>query len=229
MWTQYLGVIHTINQNNVYARVDRSVETEMNSRMVDVQGENPTLGLIRTANVVGNLLARTPKTHPVKGIDLCVTTPECWMILAAEAEGLWTINDKGIPNHAYSGFKHPMIRFDETWITFDADCPAGTMWGFHTPSWMFELDPQYKFSMDGKMVDKDLTEEGGGFYLWNLFRSIGRLTCTEPWLQCRWYNMTEVTSESLSSSSSSASASSSSSSQSASSQSTSSQSDVTSD
>ncbi len=228
MWVNYLGIVHTINENNVYGGVDRSVHTEMNSIVKDHLGEGPTLEMIRTVNVVDNLLAKTPKTHTVKGIDLVITTPKIWMILAAEAEGKWTINTQGIPHHAFNGFKNPMIRYDQTWILYDADCPPNTMWGLHTPSWMYELDPNYKFNLDGAWVDKDKTEEAGAFYMWNLFRSIGRLTCSEPWLQVYWRNITEVTSESLSSSSSSTlvkSTSSSRSASSSSSQSTSSQTD----
>jgi len=224
MWEGYLGLVHTINENNVYGRVDRSVETSMNSVMVDHAGQNATLDMIRTVNVVNNLLAKTPKTHAVKGIDLVITTPKIWMMLAAEAEGKWTINTQGIPHHVFNGFKNPMIRYDQTWIVYDADCPSNTMWGLHTPSWMYELDPNYKFNLDGDWVDKDKTEEAGAFYMWNLFRSIGRLSCTEPWLQVRWRNVTEVTSESISVSSSSSSPSTSSVNSSSSSPSTSSQS-----
>ena len=99
------------------------------------------------------------------------------MMLATEAEGKWTINDTGIPHHAYTGFQYPVIRYDRTWITYDEDCPPGCMFLFHTPSWVYELSPDYNFTIDGKWVEKDLTEEGGGHYIWALLNpqsAIGR-------------------------------------------------------
>lgn len=230
MWTDYLGVVHTINQNNVYARIDRAVETEMNSLIIAGGGNNPTLSLIRQVNVGNNIAARSPNGM---GIDLVVTTPNIWMILAEEAEGRWQITVDGIQNHAFAGFKRPMIRYDHTWIVPDEDCPPGCMFMFHTPSWMYEINPEGNFNLS-PWIDKDETEEAGGYYIWAKFKTIGRLTCREPWLQARVCGLTEETSESLSSSSSSSytssqSSASSLSTTSASSQSTSSQSDVTSD
>jgi len=200
VWTSYLGVLQTINAGNTYASIDRVLHPEMDSLVLPGGGVIPTLSLIRQVNVRNNMAARSPTGQ---GIDLVVTTPDLWLILAAEAEGRWQITVEGIPHHAFAGFQNPMIRYDRTWITYDDDCPPGCMLLFHTPSWLYELDGEYNFSMDGKWTEKDLTEEGGGHYIWNLFRTMGRLTCREPWLQARICGLAEETSGSLSSSSSS--------------------------
>ncbi len=200
VWENYLGVLQTINAGNTYASIDRVLHPEMNSLVLAGDGAIPTLSLIRQINVVNNMAVRSPTGQ---GIDLVVTTPAIWMMLATEAEGKWTINDTGIPHHAYTGFQYPVIRYDRTWITYDEDCPPGCMFLFHTPSWVYELSPDYNFTIDGKWVEKDLTEEGGGHYIWALLRTMGRLTCREPWLQARICGLAEETSESLSSSSSS--------------------------
>lgn len=193
-----LGVRHWVNDGVANAnfatvgRVDRTVETVLKSTVNTaaamitsgyLPSTVPTLSMIRSLRVIDSL-GGIANLDPDGG-DLVITTPDLWIALANEAEGQHEIFDDGknIPGISMSiGMKYPVIKKDQTYITYDPSCTAGELLMFTTSSWMYEIQGGLNYKV-GNWVPKHETEEGGERYRWTNISLKDRFTCCKPWLQ----------------------------------------------
>lgn len=199
VWGGFLGVQHTMTADNYYARVDRSVETELNPLVIDASTDLKSsvvdLNINRLINVgftdengntVEGLAGKSPNAT---GATLFLTTSELWQELADQADGRYQIHTNGIPDRPMGGFKYPIIQKDNVYYTYDPDCPAGEMYCLNLDTWFVEINSGHNFTFTG-FTDKSKTEEGGGYYEWGAYEAQIRLTCRSPWLNARITNLT---------------------------------------
>jgi hypothetical protein len=199
VWPGWMGIDHQLTTNNVFGSVDRSVETALNPLLLNASTQLPTtvvdLDITRKVNVgftdelSADITGLTGKSSNGEGATTWITTAALWQELASQAEGRYQIFEDGMPDAAVAGFKFPIIKKDNSLITYDPYCPSGTMFGLNLSTWMIEIQRGYNFVWNG-FTRKDKSEEGGEFYEWGNFELIGRLTCTDPWLNCQVINLT---------------------------------------
>lgn len=191
IWKEPLGLKYTVGTvNNLYGRVDRSTETELNPFALTAgvgalaSGTAADLDWNRVVNNGGTGFEGRANMNPNStGCSLFITTSAIFNELAAQADarGIRTIQG-GVPHHSLSGFKFPVIEHDNVYYTWDQDCPAGTMYCLDLDCWTMETRKGHNFQWTG-LVDKSKTEEGGGYYEWGNYDVMPRLSCSKPWLQ----------------------------------------------
>ncbi len=156
----------------------------------------PNLSLIRKLRTSNNLAGGTntgiANLDATAG-DLCITTPDLWNVLADEADDQHIIHDlatASVPQLGKSiGFKLPVIVKDNTFITYDPDCPEGEMYLLTSNTWCYEVMPGYNYAI-WDWQDKAKTEEGGDHYQWTQIVVKDRFTCERPWLQVKVTGLT---------------------------------------
>ena len=199
-----LGLTHWVDDGSTYqyvGRVDRTTGTGVRLKANVYSAANlksngqmattrPTLNLIRTLNTQDNVAGGTNtglrNFDPDAG-DLVITTSALWNVLANEADGEHTIYDDGkaIPGLGMSvGFKYPVIKKDNSYITYDPDCPSGEMNLLSTNTFCWEVQPGYNFKIEEWQKDW-LTTEAGGWFQRTLIMLKHRFTCERPWLNTR--------------------------------------------
>ena len=196
-----LGLQHQVGQNNVFGRVDRSVETSLNSGVFAAGTEigttstaelqlvrNVQHGFTRTDNSakVDGITTRTPNG---KGVDAVITTSEIWQSLANEADGRYEIQVGGIPGTGLAGFKNPVIAYDNCYITYDNFCPDGEMYLLCMEAWTLEVQQGKDFFFDG-LKDNTQLQRGGPAVEWGNFEFMPRLICHAPHLQTKITGLT---------------------------------------
>ena len=107
-------------------------------------------------------------------------SPRPWILRIRGGGALFQIYANGIPNTAIGGVNKPIIHFDNSYITYDDDCPSGELYGLNLDYWVFEIMSGHNFVWTG-FTDKSRTEEGGEYIEWGDFDLIARLTCRAPW------------------------------------------------
>ena len=189
IWEDLLGLDHVVTANNYYGQVDRSTETDLNPLVItagtDTDGTVAELGVCDVIND-GNstVTGRAGKSPDGSGCNLHIVNPRELATLRQEAQGTYQIHYDGIPGHAAIGHRKPVIEYGTNWITYDDDVTAGTWYGVRLESWLLEVDSRYNFRVQ-PFVLKSAVEEGGEHYEWSLVHAKLRLTCREPWLQCK--------------------------------------------
>jgi len=199
-WGGYLGLTHAVDDGTTsgyefYGGVDRTVQTQLQSKLVaasSIAASGTIIDLrmfrkVRTLNTFGGLANKAEDAG-----TLVITTGELWEKLANDAEGKHNIYDPmttipGVLNH--TGMKYPVICKDQTKITYDEDCPAGTAFVLTPSTWVWEVQRGSNFKTE-EWVKKYLTEEGGGYYRWTLLHTKARLTCTDPFLNVKITGLT---------------------------------------
>ena len=205
-WESLLGLEHVLDTTtaakNIYGRVDRSVETNLRGAaltggsggsdhvpaiigldLVDYVNHGGTPG---SGTQVEGRAARSPDGA---GCNLHITTPKLWQKLREEAEGRYTIQIPSLPTNAAIGARKPAIRYGDSWITYDDDVTAGSLLSTRIESWVLEVDPRYNF-VPQPFVLKSEVEEGGEFVEWSQVHAKIRLSCREPWLNCKTTGLT---------------------------------------
>ena len=190
VWGTFLGLQHTGTEGNYYGRVDRAVETNLNPLYLDASTELTDtvidLKIVRQINNgftdAGSTVRQglAGKSRNGVGAACWITTPTLWQELADQSDGRFQIYANGIPNTAIGGFNKPIIHFDNSYITYDDDCPSGELYGLNLDYWVFEIMSGHNFVWTG-FTDKSRTEEGGEYIEWGDFDLIARLTCRAPW------------------------------------------------
>ena len=199
VWTDFLGLQHTLTPDNVYGRRDRTAFAGLQPSYIDASTDfsnaNADLRWIRYAN---NGFTKAGSGAKFKGLSgrksgggarCWITSDTIWSDLANQAEGRYEIHSSGIPQYAMGGFKQPIIEYDNSYITWDPDCPDGEMYGLNLDYWVFEVHRAANFAWSG-YTNKGKTEEGGEAYEWGNFHLLSRLTCRAPWLNVRINNVT---------------------------------------
>lgn len=199
VWGDFLGLQHTLTKDNVYGRVDRAVETNLNPVVIDASSDLKTsvidLTLSRKINSgfttegSTDIAGLAGKDENGTGATCWITTSNLWQELANQADGRFQIFTNGIPDSGMGGFKRPVIAFDNVYYTWDPTCPSGEMYGLNLETWMIEIQRGHNFVWGG-WQDKAKTEEGGAYYLWGHFDVMLRMTCRKPWLNCKITNLT---------------------------------------
>ena len=195
----FLGVTHQLTTNNFLGRVDRSVETALNPLNIAAATQLPStlidLDIISkvhtgfTDELSADIVGLTGKASNSVGPTCWITTPSLWQALRQQSEGDYQIYENGIPDSGLSGFKWPIIKRDNSYITYDPNCPSGEMYGLNLDTWVVEIQSGMNFTWSG-FTRKDRTEEGGGAYEWGNFEVQMRLTCEEPWNNVRISGLT---------------------------------------
>lgn len=201
LWSNYLGLTHTLTANNTYARKDRSVTTYLNPLSINASTQLASttvdLNIDRFVNVGGTFVAGQPirgltrRSVGGKGASLFITTPELWQSLALQADGVAQIFTNGIPEHAISGFKMPVIQRGSVYYISDEFCPAGEMYGLNLDTWMYEVHAKYNFkvpSADEWTLESKVVQGGADIFFASIEHQ-ARLTCRQPWSNCRIYGL----------------------------------------
>tara|TARA_R100000808_G_scaffold728_3_gene3530 strand:- start:14587 stop:15711 length:1125 start_codon:yes stop_codon:yes gene_type:complete len=199
-WTSLLGLDHVMTSGNTYGRVNRATESDLDPLIIDATTALDTtaisLDLIDVINH-GNstVTGRAAKSSDGQGCNLHIVHPRLWQTLREEAQGLYAIEVPKMPGNAAVGTQRPAIRYGDNWITYDDNLKiAGaatttTMFSTRLESWVLEVDPRYNF-VPQPFVLKSEVEEGGEFVEWSQVHAKLRLSCREPWLNCKTTGLT---------------------------------------
>ncbi len=199
LWPQFIGTRHALTKNNHAYRRDRSVETWLNPVQLtaeEVLGAGNTgvdLKIARILNVGNGSfqgLARRSKTG--KGATLFVTTPELWLDLADQIDGVGQIFHSGIPGRGVGGFEQPIIQYDRYYFISDEEVAEGEMECFNLDTWLFEVhrDLNFKIPNYSEWTKKWRVQEGGEYYRFTNMELMARLTCRRPWDNARITGLT---------------------------------------
>ena len=194
-WTSLLGLDHVMTSGNTYGRVNRTAESDLDPLIIDATTALDTtaisLDLIDVINH-GNstVTGRAAKSADGQGCNLHIVHPRLWQTLREEAQGLYAIEVPKMPGNAAVGTQRPAIRYGDNWITYDDNlkidgtATTTTMFSTRLESWVLEVDPRYNF-VPQPFVLKSEVEEGGEFVEWSQVHAKMRLSCREPWLNCK--------------------------------------------
>lgn len=198
IWQGFMSIQHQLTADNIFGTVDRSVETELNPTAINATTQFPSraieLDMIRKINVGFNdelgadIKGLVTRSANATGANCWITTPALWYPLSTEAEGRYQVFENGLPDKGLAGFKYPIIKMDNSYVTFDNYCPAGEMYGLNLSTWMIEIQAGHNFNWSG-FTPKWRTEEGGGYYEWGNFEVILRVGCDQPWNNVRVSNL----------------------------------------
>lgn len=202
IWDEPLGVIYTTTANNIYGRVDRSSVTTLNPRVIAANTAFASsvvdLNINRYVNngYTDNTSSATVdglanKSENGYGVDLFITTAALFNELALQSDGRGTFYHDGLPNHAVSGFKYPIIEHDNVYYTWDKDCPAETMVGLCLDEWLCEVKSGHNFNFLG-FNDKSKLEQGGEYLEWGNYSLQLRQSCRRTDLQVRITGLTSA-------------------------------------
>ena len=192
-WESMLGLEHVLAQNNTYGRVERSVETDLNPALIaagsQLASTTIALDIVDFINHGGNpsgtaVEGRAARSPDGSGCNLFIVHPKQWQKLREEAEGRYTIQIPELPGNAAIGARKPAIRYGDSWITYDDGVTASELLATRIESWVLEVDPRYNF-VPQPFVLKSEVEEGGEFVEWSQVHAKMRLSCREPWLNCK--------------------------------------------
>lgn len=196
-----LGLQHQVGSGNVFGRVDRAVETNLDSGVFAAGTEigtsstvelqiirNVQHGFTRT-DTSAKVDGITTRTSNGQGVNCVITTSELWQSLANEADGRYEIQVGGIPGTALAGFKNPVIAYDNTYITYDNFCPDGEMYLLCMDCWSLEVQQGKDFFFDG-LKDNTQLQVGGAAVEWGNFEFMPRLICHAPHLQTKITGLT---------------------------------------
>ncbi len=202
LWSDFLGLQSVCSLTGTYACRDRTVYPVLKGRTntaaeiasalgaTYVSTTKPLLAMfrqIRITDKVGSTeISGMARKDPRAG-RLAITTAELWGILAAEAEGKHTIFDSGakIPELLGSvSTAFPVIRKDDTYITYDPDCPSGEIYILSPEYFLFEAQANNNFKQYEWRADWEAREDGFKF-LWKKINAKLRWTCYRPDLQWR--------------------------------------------
>ena len=203
-WPDFIGVNHWVSDGTKVGEttfthvggVDRTVETEMQANVQlaadlvtngHLSNTVPTLRLIRKLKTIPSLGELQAKRSDAG--NLCITTGELFEVLANESDSKHTFFDRAIPEMRLVGFENPVIKYDNTLVTWDPGCPAGNMYLLTSGSWLFETQKGENFEI-GQLNNKSDVDEGGGDYQFAHVKGKARLTCREPWLQTKVTGLT---------------------------------------
>lgn len=195
-WEKMLGLKHVLDsttaEKSVYGRVDRSVETNLKPALLthtQLGATAVTLDIVDVINHGGNpggdaVEGRAARSPDGAGCNLFLVHPKLWQKLREEAEGRYTIQIPSAPGNAAIGARKPAIRYGDSWITYDDGIDTAEMLATRIESWVLEVDPRYNF-VPQPFVLKSEVEEGGEFVEWSQVHAKMRLSCREPWLNCK--------------------------------------------
>ena len=209
-WDNMVGVQHAVSDGSSsgetafidYGRVDRTVETQLQSN-VNLAATLVTNGFLASTKVELNIVRKIGNTSSLGGPilkangagvhDLVITTPDLWNVMADEADDETVIHrsDKMPAAVAVHGFSQPLIMKDNSVIIYDTDCPSGELYTLSTRSWLYEVQSGHNFNMSTFKKKWEL-EEGGEHYQWANLDVKDRLTCREPWLNTKITGLTTV-------------------------------------
>lgn len=143
-WDNPAGVQYAIgNATNIYGNVDRSVAA--NSQWV------PQVVSSARAAVLSSIVDEANLTLNCgiygKGIDLILTTTSLYRTFKDEcrSKGQTVLSD-GLPEMGEFGFKQEMLKFDNTYVMYDPNCPASTVACFNLETWKLIMDGKKNFS-----------------------------------------------------------------------------------
>lgn len=199
VWPGFLGIDHQLTTNNVFGRVDRSVETALNPLLINASTQLDTavvdLDLISKVNVGftdalgASIVGLAGKSANGSGANCWIVPANLYQTLRDQAKGSYTIYNNGIPKTGLAGYRFPIIAIDNSYVVYDPYCPASTMFGLNLETWMVAIQSGHNFKWGG-FTDKAKTEQGGEYVLWGNFDFMGMLVCLQPWLNCQITNLT---------------------------------------
>ncbi len=188
-WTDLLGIDHVLTANNYYGQVNRATETNLNPLVITAGTDtDSTVVELAVCDAIndGNetITGLASKSPDGSGANLHMVNPREFAKLRQEATGSYQIHVGGIPGHAAIGHRKPIIEYGSNWITYDDAITAGTWYALRLESWLLECDGRYNFTPQ-PFVLKSAQEEGGEHYEWSQVHARLRLSCREPWLNCK--------------------------------------------
>lgn len=199
-WTKFLGLQHTLTEDNVYGRVDRTVATGLDPNVLDASADfnSPSIALEMIRKINSGFTRVTAQTTfdglkhrsgDGSGATCWITTPTLWQELADQIESRYVIQQSDMPKHGLGGFKYDTIYYNNTYIISDYLCPAGEMYGINPNTWLLETDSRHNMRFMGPYSEAE-TVRGGDYIEWGQFTFQGRLTCREAFCNARVTNLT---------------------------------------
>ena len=187
-----LGIIHQVNENNIFGTVDRTSQPELNANVLPAATAfgttTVTLDMIRkvqhgfTKTSGGDFEGIAPRTTNGAGAGIVIVHPHLYQSLAAESEGYGVIHYSGIPGRGMAGFRNPIIEYGNTYITYSRNCPTGSMYLLDLDMWSLEVQKGCDFVFSG-LTDETKVKAGGRTILFGSYRYTPRLMCHAPHLQ----------------------------------------------
>lgn len=203
-----LGLTHIVDDGTTsgyeyVGRVDRRVETYLQATVKTASSlvtggylpsTVPNLSLIskiRSIPALGGMSNRDAKAG-----TLALTTPDLFSVLREEAEGQHIVYEDigaAVPNAPdilkAIGMSYPVIKKDQTYITYDPQCPSGHLYLLTPGTFVYQLQSGYNYKQNS-WQQKKLNEEGGGDYEWMLIELKQRLGCLRHDLQFKCTGLT---------------------------------------
>jgi hypothetical protein len=141
-WDQCHGINDVFSATNTYGNVDRSLAGNAAWRAV-VDATTWTADIrkllddVKVTKNIRDLNATAP--------ELCITTKANYLKfksqIASQGASLGHVVKEGIPNTAQLGFHMEALNVDDTWIMYDATCPANTVRFFAMETFELHIFP----------------------------------------------------------------------------------------
>lgn len=185
-WTKFQGVAHVTTADNYLYGIDRTSNTFLNPTVINASTDANVsvateLELFDYINIDNGLSFRCEYGQ---GANLQITTGSLFRALKAQAEGRYQLYaaEESIPEFGFGGFKYPIIKYGQNYITYHPNVPSGTAYFLNMKYWVYEVHEKYNFIVED-VIDNAQATEGGGDYFRTKIVTMSRASCYRPDLQ----------------------------------------------
>jgi len=188
VWDNIHSVSDVCDTDNVYGGIDRTVggNTYWQGNRVTAHRAACLEDIVNEGNFTKGMQKKG------LGLTLAICGADLFPIFAAEAKAKGgTVMLDGLPDMAEFGMKRPIIRFNNTFVIYDPQCPCkvnsdskNVVAGFNLDTWTVAFHPEAKFTVD-EPFDLSKTDAGKDA-IKSQIRTELILACEAPSLNCWW-------------------------------------------
>lgn len=188
VWDSPNSIASALKADNVYGGVDRSISGNSwyRGNYVTAHRAASLEDLVNEANFTFKCAAKG------FGIELLIVGADLMPVFMAEARAKGgQIMYDGLPNMGEVGFKRPIVRFNNTYVVYDPQCPCkangddkNAVAGLNLATWTLALSRNANFTIDEPF---DLSKtDGGKDAIKSQIRTELMLACEAPSLNAWW-------------------------------------------
>lgn len=180
-WDNPLGIIQALDTANIYANVDRTVETTWQSQKDSNLTAPDVRKIIDDANLTKGLRVKG------NGANLLLCNINQYQIFKAQVltQSGGVVLQNGLPAMAKMGMTKELLQLDNVIIMYDPSCPNNTVCCFDTTVWKFMVHPLFNFKVT-EFIDNTKTGLAKQTYDYAYISTRYMLTCDNPFLNVRY-------------------------------------------
>lgn len=186
-WDAPLGLQQMCHTTNTYGAVSRSTYTAWASNR-NTSTQTASLDLLDDADINTGSGHGLLDNGPGPNLWLCDNASYRKIKRQAKAEGV-SIVRPSMADHPELGFLNEYIEYGKKVIVYDPYCPASAMFGLVTDSLVFEVQPEYNFSV-AEFVDQGKLVPGGDKAMTSSICTWFRFWTTSPWQHIQYTAVT---------------------------------------